>query len=156
MRHIHAVCILNLSPCFTFEPSTPLQPTLDCITEYLPPATLSLKSGEPVINIDGSVVLELLVEEKSLFGWCCWVYKGGKVHRIKLKKSLTTNQVLTFQPYKLKDNIAIYWCSDETNLRSTPLTIKTSGKTTIGGCNVSIISKELWDKYELSNSCFGN
>eukprot|EP00063_Salmo_salar_P039601 XP_014014436.1 PREDICTED: uncharacterized protein LOC106579241 [Salmo salar] len=98
------------------------------VLEYLPPATLSLKSGEPVINIDGSVVLELLVEEKSLFGWCCWVYKGGKVHRIKLKKSLTTNQVLTFQPYKLKDNIAIYWCSDETNLRSTPLTIKTSDR----------------------------
>ncbi|XP_020309271.1 uncharacterized protein LOC109865462 [Oncorhynchus kisutch] len=99
------------------------------VLEYLPPATLLIKSGEPVINIDGSVVLELLVEEdKSLKGWCCWVYKAGRVRRITLKKSLTTenHKVLTFQPSKLKENVAIYWCSDETNLRSTPLTIKTS------------------------------
>uniref|UniRef100_A0A8C7H4X9 Ig-like domain-containing protein n=1 Tax=Oncorhynchus kisutch TaxID=8019 RepID=A0A8C7H4X9_ONCKI len=61
------------------------------VLEYLPPATLLIKSGEPVINIDGSVVLELLVEEdKSLKGWCCWVYKAGRVRRITLKKSLTT------------------------------------------------------------------
>uniref|UniRef100_A0A8C8CDE1 Ig-like domain-containing protein n=1 Tax=Oncorhynchus tshawytscha TaxID=74940 RepID=A0A8C8CDE1_ONCTS len=101
------------------------------VLEYLPPATLLIKSGEPVINIDGSVVLELLVEEdESLNGWCCWVYKAGRVQRITLKKSLTTenHKVLTFQPSKLKDNVAIYWCSDETNLRSTPLTIKTSDR----------------------------
>uniref|UniRef100_A0A4W5QJU3 Ig-like domain-containing protein n=1 Tax=Hucho hucho TaxID=62062 RepID=A0A4W5QJU3_9TELE len=99
------------------------------VREYLPPATLSIKSGEPVINIDGSVVLELLVEDNSLMGWCCWVYKGGKVRRIKLKKSLTIDhKELTFQPYKLSDNIAIYWCSDETDLRSTSLTIKTSDR----------------------------
>ncbi|XP_070962817.1 uncharacterized protein [Oncorhynchus clarkii lewisi] len=101
------------------------------VQEYLPPATLLLKSGEPVINIDGSVVLELLVEEdENLKGWCCWVYKAGRVGRITLKKSLTTenHKVLTFQPSKLKDNVAIYWCSDETNLRSTPLTIKTSDR----------------------------
>ncbi|KAM9560382.1 uncharacterized protein ACWYII_018480 [Salvelinus alpinus] len=101
------------------------------VLEYLPPATLSIKSGEPVINIDGSVVLELLVEEEeSLFGWCCWVYRGGQVQKITLKNSLTTKKhnVLTFQPNRLKDNIAIYWCSDTTNLRSTPLTIKTSAR----------------------------
>lgn len=101
------------------------------VQEYLPPATLLLKSGEPVININGSVVLELLVEEdESLKGWCCWVYKAGRVGRITLKKSLTTekHKVLTFQPSKLKDNVAIYWCSDENNLRSTPLTIKTSDR----------------------------
>nr|XP_046223905.1 uncharacterized protein LOC124047630 [Oncorhynchus gorbuscha] len=101
------------------------------VLEYLPPATLLIKSGEPVINIDGSVVLELLVEEdENLKGWCCWVYKAGRVGRIKLQKSLTTenHKVLTFQPRKLKDNVAIYWCSDETNLRSTPLTIKTSDR----------------------------
>ncbi|XP_029485242.1 uncharacterized protein LOC115106541 [Oncorhynchus nerka] len=101
------------------------------VLEYLPPATLLIKSGEPVINIDGSVVLELLVEEDAnLKGWCCWVYKAGRVGRIKLKKSLTTenHKVLTFQPRKLNDTVAIYWCSDENNLRSTPLTIKTSDR----------------------------
>ncbi|XP_052345206.1 uncharacterized protein LOC118366081 isoform X3 [Oncorhynchus keta] len=101
------------------------------VLEYLPPATLLIKSGEPVINIYGSVVLELLVEEdENLKGWCCWVYKAGGVHRITLRKSLTTenHKVLTFQPSKLNDPVAIYWCSDETNLRSTPLTIKTSGR----------------------------
>uniref|UniRef100_A0A8C7VT56 Ig-like domain-containing protein n=1 Tax=Oncorhynchus mykiss TaxID=8022 RepID=A0A8C7VT56_ONCMY len=47
-----------------------------------------------------------------------------------IKCGLTTenHKVLTFQPSKLKDNVAIYWCSDENNLRSTPLTIKTSDR----------------------------
>ncbi|XP_041733920.1 uncharacterized protein LOC121567736 isoform X2 [Coregonus clupeaformis] len=96
------------------------------VLEYFPPATLSIKSGEPVINWEGAVVLELQVEE-SLMGWSCWVYKGGEVKKIKLKQTLTTDHTeIPFQTYRLRDTIAIYWCSGETDLRSTSITIKTS------------------------------
>ncbi|KAG5854659.1 hypothetical protein ANANG_G00040150 [Anguilla anguilla] len=47
------------------------------VLDYLPVASLSIKSGRAVINRGDSVVLELHVDT-GLLDWRCRVYKGGR------------------------------------------------------------------------------
>ncbi|XP_071393540.1 uncharacterized protein [Centroberyx affinis] len=98
------------------------------VLEYLPPASLSIWTGQPVMwkNNPFSLVLQ---SDDGLQGWNCWVYKGGRVRKITFKKLQDEGDGHIFQPYHLSDPEAIYWCSDKTNQsRSSPVTIRTSEK----------------------------
>ncbi|KAI1896274.1 hypothetical protein AGOR_G00093110 [Albula goreensis] len=104
------------------------EPKIITVLEGLPIATLSIKSGQPVIAKGDSVVMELHVHS-GLEGWYCKVYKGGRVRRINMLKNLMTrsNSYVQFQPKALNDteNPALYWCEHKTdNERSNPISIR--------------------------------
>ncbi|XP_046870600.1 uncharacterized protein LOC124462930 isoform X2 [Hypomesus transpacificus] len=98
------------------------------VLAYLPPSILSIRSGLPVIQRGSSVTLNLEVED-GLQGWTCWVYKKGEVINMRMKKTLMTadQTEVAFQPYRLEENMGLYWCSDPTNqTRSSMVTLRTS------------------------------
>ncbi|XP_035261589.1 uncharacterized protein LOC118221061 [Anguilla anguilla] len=102
------------------------------VLDYLPVASLSIKSGRAVINRGDFVVLELHVDT-GLLDWCCRVYKGGKVKKIMINKTLMTSDKkdVQFHPKTLEDHEspAIFWCQHKTEMkRSNPITIKTTGQ----------------------------
>ncbi|XP_062331542.1 uncharacterized protein LOC134031828 [Osmerus eperlanus] len=98
------------------------------VLAYLPPSILSIRSGRPVIQRGSSVTLNLEVED-GLEGWTCWVYKNGKVVKMRMKKTLmiASKTEVAFQPYELEENMGLYWCSDQNNQkRSSMVTLRTS------------------------------
>ncbi|KAJ7985038.1 hypothetical protein DPEC_G00360980 [Dallia pectoralis] len=99
------------------------------VLEGLPAARLFIRSGRPVISTNSSVVLELQVDE-GLEGWRCWVSNGIQESNIKFKKALATGNhtSLHFQSRKQRDAVDVYWCSNEANSRSTPVSLWRSDK----------------------------
>ncbi|XP_045924863.1 uncharacterized protein LOC123982933 isoform X2 [Micropterus dolomieu] len=99
------------------------------VLEYLPIASLVIKTGLPVMQTGGSVVLEL-ENEDGLQGWTCWVYRPSikQIRRIALKlKNDSVN--LAFQTYRLVVPETIFWCTDRNqDHRSNQITVRTSGK----------------------------
>ncbi|KAM9837694.1 uncharacterized protein ACBR49_018336 [Aulostomus maculatus] len=101
------------------------------ILEYIPSASLSIKTGMPVMRNESSVVLQL-ENEDGLQGWNCWVYRNElETKRIKLK--LANNSVtVAFQPNKLVAPEELFWCTDSNEQhRSNQQRIRTSDKDTL-------------------------
>ncbi|KAL0984302.1 hypothetical protein UPYG_G00139670 [Umbra pygmaea] len=100
------------------------------VLDFLPPASLLIKSGMPVVTTYGSVVLELQMED-GLQGWNCSVFQK-KESNIKIRRKLLNNNhtTVTFHSLRQKEDIAIYWCSNE-NHRSTTITIRRSDQMTV-------------------------
>lgn len=96
--------------------------------DYLPPASLSIHTGQPVMR-RGDAFSLALQNEDGLRGWNCWLYVGGTVRKILFKKDPPLNEDQIFQAPQLMDHEATYWCSDKTTqMRSSPVTIRTSSK----------------------------
>ncbi|KAK1881127.1 Fc receptor-like protein 6 [Dissostichus eleginoides] len=97
------------------------------VMDYVPIASLTIKTGHPVVQSGGSVVLQL-ENEDGLQGWMCWVYRGEKSNKIKLKMKKDSVSV-DFQANRLKVPETIYWCDDDTRQhRSNQITLRTSDK----------------------------
>ncbi|KAF3853435.1 hypothetical protein F7725_014123 [Dissostichus mawsoni] len=97
------------------------------VMDYVPIASLTIKTGHPVVQSGGSVVLQL-DNEDGLQGWMCWVCRGEKSNKIKLKMKKGSVSV-DFQANRLKVPETIYWCDDDTQLhRSNQITLRTSDK----------------------------
>ncbi|XP_064179404.1 Fc receptor-like protein 5 [Anguilla rostrata] len=102
------------------------------VLDYLPVASLSIKSGRAVINRGDPVVLELHVDT-GLLDWRCRVFKGGKVKKIRFDKTLMTSDKKDVQFHaktlEANESPAIFWCQHKTEMkRSNPITIKTTGQ----------------------------
>ncbi|XP_010777656.1 uncharacterized protein [Notothenia coriiceps] len=96
------------------------------VLDYVPIASLTIETGHPVVRRGDSVTLQL-DNEDGLQGWMCWVYRGEKSKKIKLK--IKNNTVsLVFQVNRLSVPETIYWCSNDTQRRSNQITLRTSDK----------------------------
>ncbi|KAI3365632.1 hypothetical protein L3Q82_010704 [Scortum barcoo] len=97
------------------------------VQEYTPIASLSIWTGQPVMQTGTSVVLKIELED-VLLGWNCWDYRGGRTRKIKLRLKNDTRS-LSFQPYRLNDPEVIFWCTDTAEtLRSNQIVVRTSTK----------------------------
>uniref|UniRef100_A0A3Q3LWM9 Ig-like domain-containing protein n=1 Tax=Mastacembelus armatus TaxID=205130 RepID=A0A3Q3LWM9_9TELE len=99
--------------------------TID-VLEYVPSASLTIKTGQPVMQPGASIILQLQADE-SLYGWKCYVYRGGdKVKKIVLR--LKNNQTNThlFEPRPLNVTETIFWCNNTQNQRSNQVTVRIS------------------------------
>lgn len=97
------------------------------VHDYLPKASLSIQTGQPVIQPGGSVILQL-DNNDGLQGWRCWVYTGEKEKKIilRLKPDSVSH---TFQPSSRNVSESIFWCTDEAQThRSNQITVRTSEK----------------------------
>ncbi|XP_042254057.1 uncharacterized protein LOC121887385 [Thunnus maccoyii] len=98
------------------------------VLEYNPSASLTLKTGQPVMRHGGSVQLQL-DHDSSLEGWNCWVVRGQKKNRIKLKLNNEKDLSIVFQPNRLTVPETIFWCTDkDQELRSNQQVIRTTEK----------------------------
>lgn len=98
-------------------------------SEYIPRASLIMKTGQPVMRNGGSVILQL-DNDDGLQGWNCWVYRGqGRTGERRIKLRLKNDSVsLDFQPTRLMVPETIFWCSDSTQQhRSNQVMVRTSG-----------------------------
>ncbi|XP_059181135.1 uncharacterized protein LOC131959934 [Centropristis striata] len=96
------------------------------ILDYLPSASLTIRTGQPVVRRGGSVVLQL-DNEDGVQGWKCWAYTGGpKVERYRLRVKNDSVSV-SFQPNKLDVAETIFWCNNAQQ-RSNQVTVRTSEK----------------------------
>lgn len=98
-----------------------------CDSGYYPRASLILKTGQPVMPPDGSVILRL-DNDGGLRDWKCYVFKKEQTSEISL---MSANDSLSFefQPYKLVDTETIFWCANRNrSQRSNQVTIRTSGR----------------------------
>ncbi|KAG7492123.1 hypothetical protein MATL_G00010820 [Megalops atlanticus] len=112
--------------------TTKSDPKKITVLEYIPPATLSLISGLPVITLGDSVVLELQ-DDEGLEGWFCRVYKSGRARRIKIRPALMSSSETTVQIHPnilLKnESPALYWCEHKKTMkRSNVITVTTTDK----------------------------
>ncbi|XP_034716136.1 uncharacterized protein LOC117936831 isoform X2 [Etheostoma cragini] len=97
------------------------------VLDYFPRASLTIKTGQPVVRPGDSVVLQLDHEE-GLQGWKCFVYRAGKTMRIQLRL-LNDSVSVVFQTKRLEIPETIFWCSDTNKqLRSNQITVRTSVK----------------------------
>lgn len=93
---------------------------------FIPRASLTLNTGQPVMRPGSSVTLHI-ENEDGLQGWMCWVYKGGRKNRIVLRLSNDTVR-LPFSPGQVVKPENIFWCTDKEQLqRSNQIIIQTSG-----------------------------
>ncbi|XP_041818688.1 uncharacterized protein LOC121624831 [Chelmon rostratus] len=100
------------------------------VLEYIPRASLIMKTGQPVMRNGGSVILQL-DNDDGLQGWNCWVYRGqGRTGERRIKLRLKNDSVsLDFQPTRLMVPETIFWCSDSTQQhRSNQVMVRTSEK----------------------------
>lgn len=75
----------------------------------------------------GAVVLQL-DNDDGLQGWNCWVYRGEKTKKIKLRLK-NDGASLAFQPKRLEVLETIFWCTDRTQqCRSNQIIVRTSGR----------------------------
>ncbi|XP_034070171.1 uncharacterized protein LOC117544823 [Gymnodraco acuticeps] len=97
------------------------------VMDYVPIASLTIKTGHPVVRRGDSVRLQLYNED-GLQGWMCWVYRGEKSNKIKLKIKNSDSVSVDFQVNRLMVPETIYWCSNDTQRRSNQITLRTSDK----------------------------
>lgn len=99
---------------------------LICHLGFMPKASLEINTGQPVMRPGSSVTLQI-ENEDGLQGWRCWVLKGGRTRRIKLRLSDDTVH-LPFSPSRLTDPENIFWCTDkDVQQRSNQVIVLTSG-----------------------------
>uniref|UniRef100_UPI0037E710D7 uncharacterized protein n=1 Tax=Semicossyphus pulcher TaxID=241346 RepID=UPI0037E710D7 len=91
---------------------------------YLPIASLTIATGQPVMRVGDSVILQLH-NEKGLEGWNCWVYRGDKTIKILLQVA-NDSVSLDFETNELNVPETIFWCSAKNQLRSNQITLRTS------------------------------
>ncbi|XP_068438597.1 uncharacterized protein [Clinocottus analis] len=95
------------------------------VLDYAPSASLTIKTGQPVVRSGGSVVLQL-DHDDGLEGWKCWVNRGIETNEIELRFENGSVSVV-FQPRRLENPETIFWCTDDLR-RSNQIMVRTSGK----------------------------
>ncbi|KAM6898940.1 uncharacterized protein PEZ65_020860 [Lycodopsis pacificus] len=96
------------------------------VLDYSPSASLTIKTGQPVMQPGGSVLLQL-DNEDGLHGWKCWVHRGGLTKKIALRLK-NDNASVVFQTPRLNVRETVFWCTDTKQLRSNQITVRTSEK----------------------------
>lgn len=98
-----------------------------CNSDHYPRASLTLQTGQPVMQSYGSVTLTL-DHSNGLQGWKCFVSNGHRTNLIVLGKK-GDNVSLEFQTNILTRPENIFWCSSaDERKRSNQVTIRTSSR----------------------------
>ncbi|XP_055360573.1 uncharacterized protein LOC114846266 [Betta splendens] len=96
------------------------------VLDFEPSASLTIKTGQPVMQTGASVTLSLQHQD-GIQGWQCYVQRGDEVKRIKLRNTSETS--LDFQPRRLEVPETTFWCHHSgKKLRSNQITVRTSDK----------------------------
>uniref|UniRef100_A0A674MYF0 Uncharacterized LOC105419384 n=1 Tax=Takifugu rubripes TaxID=31033 RepID=A0A674MYF0_TAKRU len=131
------------------------------VLNYYPRASLTLQTGQPVMQPDGSVTLRL-DHSSGLQGWNCFVIRGDIIYIIVLSTK-GDNMSLEFQTNKMTRPENIFWCSNaDKSKRSNQVTIRTSDKSLAmemyfapaivgGGLILRCLS---WDREDVSHVAF--
>uniref|UniRef100_A0A3B4TC63 Uncharacterized LOC111220070 n=2 Tax=Seriola dumerili TaxID=41447 RepID=A0A3B4TC63_SERDU len=97
------------------------------VMDFNPSASLTIKTGHPVMQYGHSVMLQL-DNEDGLEGWVCWVHREGKKTR-KIKFKLENSGHAIFQTTKLEVPETIFWCTDKSqDKRSNQVIVRTSAQ----------------------------
>ncbi|XP_051274261.1 uncharacterized protein LOC127373650 isoform X2 [Dicentrarchus labrax] len=97
------------------------------VLEYHPRASLTILTGQPVMQLHSSVIL-MLENDAGLQAWRCWVFRGTETKKIMLRLEKSSTNVV-FQPRELTVSETIFWCTDkQEQLRSNQIIVRTSGK----------------------------
>ncbi|KAF3704556.1 Fc receptor-like protein 2 [Channa argus] len=99
------------------------------VNAFLPQASLTIRTGQPVMQTGGSVILHL-ENEDGLQGWKCWVNRGlNQTNKIVLRLKNPNDISINFQTSRLLVPETIFWCTDSNlNNRSNQVTVRTSGR----------------------------
>ncbi|XP_014874416.1 uncharacterized protein LOC106937421 isoform X1 [Poecilia latipinna] len=95
------------------------------VFEYVPIASLSITTGQPVMRKNAKVLLEL-TNDDGLEGWWCRVNRGMKTRTIKLKLNNKNPTSFTFETTELKVPETIYWCEKNNTRRSNQVVLRTT------------------------------
>lgn len=95
-------------------------------TEFAPSASLTIKTGHPVMPMNVMVILSLETDE-GLEGWSCKAMRGEATNKIVL--NVKDNPVRLDFDTSLSVPETIFWCIDQMETcRSNQVTIRTSGR----------------------------
>lgn len=98
------------------------------VQEYAPIASLTIKTGHPVMKTGHSVMLQL-DNEDGLQGWKCGVYRRALNQMKKIKFHLKITKSVVFQTTRINVPETIFWCYDSTKkMRSNQIIIRASDK----------------------------
>ncbi|XP_027854818.1 uncharacterized protein LOC114133259 isoform X2 [Xiphophorus couchianus] len=96
------------------------------VLEYVPIASLSIATGQPVMRNNAKVLLELTNDE-GLEGWLCRVNREKNTKRVKLKLNNANPTSFIFETSSLKVPETIYWCEKNgTTDRSNQVVLRTT------------------------------
>ncbi|XP_043957664.1 uncharacterized protein LOC122822796 isoform X2 [Gambusia affinis] len=96
------------------------------VLEYVPMASLSIATGQPVTRKNTIVVLELTNDE-GLEGWLCKFNWEKNIRRVKLKLNNANPTSFTIETSPLTVPENIYWCEkNDTNERSNQVVLRTT------------------------------
>lgn len=98
-----------------------------CDSDYFPRASLTLQTGQPVVQPHGYVILRL-DHSSGLQGWNCFVTRSHSSQWIALNQK-GDNMSLEFQTNGMTRPENIFWCSNaDKSKRSNQVTIRTSSR----------------------------
>ncbi|XP_071319228.1 uncharacterized protein [Trachinotus anak] len=98
------------------------------VLEFSPSASLTIKTGQPVMQTGHSVILQL-DNDDGLDGWNCWVYRTALNQTKKIKFKTESGGSVTFQTKKLEVPETHFWCTDKAKQkRSNQIIVRTSAQ----------------------------
>lgn len=125
-----------------------------CDSDYYPRASLTLQTGQPVMQPHGSVTLRL-DHSSGLQGWNCFIFRYNiryTINGITLKIK-GDDMSLEFQPDVMKSPENVFWCCNaDRSKRSNQVTIRTSGRCSnpqIRLCSVFLFAFSTLCKFQL-------
>ncbi|KAL6095208.1 uncharacterized protein ACO6RY_16457 [Pungitius sinensis] len=95
------------------------------VQDYVPKASLTIKTGQPVVRKGGSVILQL-DHEDGVKGWKCWVNTGEQTQKVPMRRSHEEAVSVVFQTYRLEVQESVFWCTGTQQLRSNQIRVRTS------------------------------
>ncbi|KAM4525967.1 uncharacterized protein V3H82_000428 [Fundulus diaphanus] len=94
------------------------------VHEYVPIASLSIRTGQPVMRKNDKVLLQLKHDD-GLSGWSCRVNRGKNTWMVTLRIKNENQTSFVFQTEPLRVPETIYWCVHE-NYRSNQVILRTT------------------------------
>ncbi|XP_062416004.1 uncharacterized protein LOC119212782 [Pungitius pungitius] len=95
------------------------------VQDYVPKASLTIRTGQPVVRKGGSVILQL-DHEDGVKGWKCWVNTGEQTQKVPMRRSLEKAVRVVFQTHRLEAPESVFWCTGTQQLRSNQILVRTS------------------------------
>ncbi|KAM8836919.1 obscurin-like [Spinachia spinachia] len=92
---------------------------------YAPKALLFIRSGQHVVQREGSVLLQLHNED-GVKGWRCWVNAGEHTSPVDIRKAKEKAVSVVFQTHRLNVQESVFWCNATQQLRSNQVQLRTS------------------------------
>ncbi|XP_012718572.2 uncharacterized protein LOC105926701 [Fundulus heteroclitus] len=95
------------------------------VYEYVPIASLSIRTGQPVMRKNDKVLLRLM-HDNGLHGWFCKVNRGEETRTFQLRMKNRNLTSFVFETTALRVPETIYWCEQDENYRSNQVILRTT------------------------------